>query len=146
MRDRHGGPESARVSVAGAALVARVCAPPPGLSSRATGRSACLARRSSNRSAWSARACCARGEPPQQGRSLLALRFEERRDRVGVEAERLGRFLQAIAEPDALLPVDHDAEPLDDPFVETHISSRPSSLRAVSMTTGVISPMPRSLA
>src|SRR5712692_844047 len=82
----------------------------------------------------------------QQARALHTLRFEERRDRVGVEAERLGRFLQAIAEPDALLPVDHDAEPLDDPFVETHISSRPSSLRAVSMTTGVISPMPRSLA
>src|SRR5216683_1457500 len=56
----------------------------------------------------------------QQARALHTLRFEERRDRVGVEAERLGRFLQAIAEPDALLPV--------------------------SMTTGVISPMPRSLA
>src|SRR5260370_24532513 len=83
---------------------------------------------------------------PQQARALHPLRFDECRDRVGVQAERLGRFLQAIAEPYALVPVDHDAEPLDDPPVQTHISSRPSSWRAVSITTGVISPMPRSLA
>src|SRR5438034_1376727 len=68
------------------------------------------------------------------------------RDGVGVQFETLGGFLRAVPEPDALVAVDHDPQPVHRPLAETHIPSRPSSLRAVSITAGVISAMPRSLA
>src|SRR5438309_7885161 len=82
----------------------------------------------------------------QQSLALDDLGRDEHRDGVGVQFETFGGFLCAVPEPDALVAVDHDPQPVHRPLAETHIPSSPSSLRAVSMTAGVISAMPRSLA
>jgi len=78
---------------------------------------------------------------------IYFLGFHEDRDAAVVEHERFGGFGHAVAEADAQRPVDPHAEAADDAFVEiAHIPSNPSSARAVSITAGVISAMPRSLA
>src|SRR6266536_1512793 len=82
----------------------------------------------------------------QQALTLHRLRRDEYGDRIFVQFETLRRFPHAVAEPDALIAVDHDPQPVDRALREAHISSRPSSLRAVSMTAGVISAIPRSRA
>src|SRR6266436_6246240 len=82
----------------------------------------------------------------QQSFALHGLGRDEHRHGVLVQFETLGRFLHAVPEPDALVAVDHDAQPVHRALAETHIPSTPSSVRAVSMTAGVISAMPRSLA
>src|SRR3989442_3786006 len=82
----------------------------------------------------------------QQPLALHDLRRDEHRDGVRVQFETFGGVLRAVPEPDALVAVDHDPQPVHRPLAETHIPSSPSSLRAVSITAGVISAMPRSLA
>src|SRR5207302_9865258 len=82
----------------------------------------------------------------QEWLALDDLGRDAHRDGVGVQFEAFGGFLCAVPEPDALVAVDHDPQPVHRPLAETHIPSSPSSLRAVSMTAGVISAMPRSLA
>src|SRR4029077_18135123 len=82
----------------------------------------------------------------QQSLALNDLGLDEHRDRVRVQFETFGGFLRAVPEPDALVGVDHDPQPVYCPIADTPIPSRPSSLRAVSITAGVISAMPRSLA
>ena len=64
-----------------------------------------------------------------------------------IEDKRRGRFRNAVAEADAERPIDPYAQLAHAPFFEiAHMPSRPSSARAVSITAGVISVMPRSLA
>src|SRR6266705_1231312 len=82
----------------------------------------------------------------QQSLALDDLGRDEHRDGVRVQFETFGGFLRAVREPDALVAVDHDPQPVHRPLAETHIPSRPSSLRAVSITAGVISARPRSWA
>ena len=62
-----------------------------------------------------------------------------------VEAKGPGRFLDAVAEPDAELAVDPHPEPVDDALLEpfAHIPSSSSSVRARSMISGVSSVMLR---
>src|SRR6266705_3739306 len=63
-----------------------------------------------------------------------------------VEDEGLGGFRHAVAESHAQRSIDAHAQAPDDALFEVaHIPSNPSSARAVSITAGVISPMPRSL-
>src|SRR5436309_1862689 len=82
----------------------------------------------------------------QQSLALHGLGRDEHRHALLVQFETFGRLLHAISEPNALVAVDHDPEPLHHPLAESHMPSSPSSLRAVSITAGVISAMPRSLA
>src|SRR5439155_27107234 len=82
----------------------------------------------------------------QQSLALHGLGRDEHRYGLVVQFETFGRFLHAVPEPDALVAVDHDTQPVHRSLAEIHIPSRPSSVRAVSMTAGVISPPPRSLA
>src|SRR5207244_9919103 len=90
------------------------------------------------------RACVARA---QQALALHPLGRHEHDDRLVVQFETLGGLLDAVPAPDALVPIDHDAQPvhhsLDQP---THIPSSPSSLRAASIIAGVISARPCSFA
>src|SRR2546421_4282284 len=118
----------------------RVCAPPLGLSSQLgndlTPRLVVHGDRIHG-------TCLARAQQPL---ALHPLRLGERGDRVGVQFETLRGFRGTIAEPDALVAVDHDAQPMGRSLVQAHMPSSPSSLRALSITAGVISAMPRSLA
>src|SRR5256885_2113634 len=84
---------------------------------------------------------------PQQPLPLYGLRIQEHRHGLVVQFETLGSLLHAVPEPDALIPVDHHAQPMDPPLIQPlHMPSRPSSVRAVSMSAGVISAIPRSFA
>src|SRR6058998_97039 len=84
---------------------------------------------------------------PQQPLPLYGLRIQEHRHGLLVQFETLRSLLHAVPEPDALIPVDYHAQPMDPPLIQPlHIPSRPSSLRAVSITVGVISAIPRSFA
>jgi len=83
----------------------------------------------------------------QQPFTVDLFRAHEHRGPGIVEDERLRSFRDAVSESYAQGPVDADAETADDALFEiAHIPSRPSSARAVSITAGVISAMPRSLA
>ncbi len=89
-----------------------------------------------------ARVACA-----QQTLALHRLRSNERHHGVLVQSETLGRFLHAVPEPHALVAIDHDPQSGHDSLIEpAHMPSSPSSARAVSITVGVISAMPRSRA
>ena len=78
---------------------------------------------------------------------IYFLGFHEDRDAVVIEHERFRSLGHAVAEPDAQRPVDANAQAPDEAlFKVAHIPSNPSSLRAVSITAGVISAIPRSLA
>src|SRR5206468_1775793 len=83
----------------------------------------------------------------QQALALHAGRVHEHREALGVELKRLRRCGDAVAEAHAQLAVDAHPE-LAHRLLEkaAHIPSNPSSVRAVSITAGVISAMPRSLA
>ena len=63
----------------------------------------------------------------QQRNTLGSLRLDEDREPLSVEVERLGRPLYAVSEPYAEIAVDANAEPCDDPLVETRHSA--TSLR-----------------
>ncbi len=83
----------------------------------------------------------------QQSLALDGFRIHEYRGAGIIEDEGLRRFGDAVAEADAQGAVDPDTELPDTAFFEVaHIPSSPSSARAVSMTAGVISVMPRSFA
>src|SRR5882672_6256148 len=83
----------------------------------------------------------------QQSIPLNLLGLHEHRRPAVVEDEGFGGFGHTIAESHAQRSVDADAKAADDALFEiAHIPSRPSSARAVSITAGVISAMPRSLA
>jgi len=83
----------------------------------------------------------------QQAVARDRIRGDEYGDTFLVQFETFGGFLHAVAEPDAQRAVDTHAQPADEALLAVaHIPSRPSSVRAASITAGVISPMPRSLA
>ena len=65
-----------------------------------------------------------------------------------IQSESARRLFDAVAESDAELAVDAHPETVDDPLLEpgAHIPSRPRSLRARSMISGVSSVIPRSVA
>jgi hypothetical protein len=74
------------------------------------------------------------------------VRLDEFDDPLGVQPERLRGTRDAVAEPHAQRPVDPDPQVADDPLavrLHGYIPSNPSSVRARSITSGVISPMPR---
>src|SRR5260370_9710015 len=74
-------------------------------------------------------------------------RVQEDRDPGLVQLERLRGFGDTVAEADAQCAIDPYAQIPDGTLFEVaHIPSSPSSARAVSMTAGVISVMPCSLA
>jgi hypothetical protein len=83
----------------------------------------------------------------QQPFTVYLFRAHEYRCPGVVQDESLRSFRDAVSESYAQGPVNADAEAADDALFEiAHIPSRPSSARAVSITAGVISAMPRSLA
>ena len=83
----------------------------------------------------------------QQSLALDGFGIHEYRGAGVIEDEGLRRCGDAVTEADAQGAVDPHAELPDTAFFEVaHIPSSPSSTRAVSMTAGVISVMPRSLA
>src|SRR6476660_1345180 len=83
----------------------------------------------------------------QQPLALDRIRFHEDRDAAFIEHEGLGCFRNTVAEANAQRAIDPHAQAPDATLVEiAHMPSRPSSERAVSMTVGVISAMPRSFA
>src|SRR5439155_23817358 len=89
----------------------------------------------------------ARVARPQQPLALHGVGVQERGYGLVVQSETLGRFLYAVPEADTLIAVDHDAQAMDQPLLQpAHIPSSPNSLRAVSITAGVISARPCSLA
>ena len=83
----------------------------------------------------------------QQLFSGSGLENQERRYARVIEYEGRGSFRNAVAEADAQSAIDPHAQLSDGALFEiAHIPSSPSSARAVSITAGVISAMPRSLA
>ena len=83
----------------------------------------------------------------QQSLAVHYFWLDEHRRAALIEYEGFGRFGDAVAKPDAERSIDPYAQLAHAPFLEVaHIPSSPSSARAVSMTAGVISVMPRSLA
>lgn len=74
------------------------------------------------------------------------LRGRKHGDSVLIEYERLGAFADTVAETDAQCPVNPDNEVMNSAFDigRHHISSRPRSTRAWSITSGVMTWIPRS--
>jgi len=83
----------------------------------------------------------------QQPFAVYLLGGDEHRGSGIVECEGFGSFCDAVAEADAQRTIDAHPQISDAALVVvTHIPSSPSSARAVSITAGVISSIPRSLA